>query len=514
MSKTEHKSFASPDEVRTFEKGKLELVNIGGAMVGRFTLQPGWMWSARQTAGQDRAVHEPPLPVRDLGHMHGKMAADRAVPAGGRARGARRRTRDGGAHSAWSAAGRDPDTCRAGRTTRRIAFQHASSSGFDTRLEVVAVDWAGATRWREQVGETASRADGRRRPGVQHVGWQHAALPADAQPARRRSGRQRRPGATFGDVSYVQPDVHASGKVAATGSARSRRLEVPGRRVAGGEHARRDPGDAADRSGATPSVSPTGGGRVPLRQRRPTATSGWRAPTARDAAAHLRARPRGRDRGAGVVAFGALDRPHPARAPDGRESGWSASTAAGGTRPRAAGIRRGLPTGSGCTTRAAREGPRCLERVPADGGTPRSWPTRVAPARRCRPTARRCFTCTGAVRDLRPVGRLRAPAGVGRRGGAAGPGARGRLAGRGVAPAPPGVPVARRRVAGDAAGRRHDDESVGAPRRRRSDAALTDFGDRSAVISRSVSWSADSRHLYAAVADTETDIVLFDGLLP
>jgi Tol biopolymer transport system component len=42
---------------------------------------------------------------------------------------------------------------------------------------------------------------------------------------------------------------------------------------------------------------------------------------------------------------------------------------------------------------------------------------------------------------------------------------------------------------------------------------LTDFGDRSIMISRSVSWSADSRHLYAAVAEVETDVVLFDGLI-
>ena len=42
---------------------------------------------------------------------------------------------------------------------------------------------------------------------------------------------------------------------------------------------------------------------------------------------------------------------------------------------------------------------------------------------------------------------------------------------------------------------------------------LTDFGDRSIVISRSVSWSADSRYLYAAVAEVETDVVLFDGLI-
>jgi serine/threonine protein kinase len=42
---------------------------------------------------------------------------------------------------------------------------------------------------------------------------------------------------------------------------------------------------------------------------------------------------------------------------------------------------------------------------------------------------------------------------------------------------------------------------------------LTDFGDRCNVIARSVSWSADSQFLFAAVAEIETDIVLFDGLI-
>ena len=42
---------------------------------------------------------------------------------------------------------------------------------------------------------------------------------------------------------------------------------------------------------------------------------------------------------------------------------------------------------------------------------------------------------------------------------------------------------------------------------------LTDFGDRSVVIARRVSWSPDSKYLYAAVADTDADIVLLDGLL-
>jgi Tol biopolymer transport system component len=42
---------------------------------------------------------------------------------------------------------------------------------------------------------------------------------------------------------------------------------------------------------------------------------------------------------------------------------------------------------------------------------------------------------------------------------------------------------------------------------------VTDFGDRSVEIARSISWSADGRHLYAAIADIETDIVLLDGLI-
>ncbi len=43
--------------------------------------------------------------------------------------------------------------------------------------------------------------------------------------------------------------------------------------------------------------------------------------------------------------------------------------------------------------------------------------------------------------------------------------------------------------------------------------AVTDFGERSAFIARSVSWSCDSRHVYAAVADIDADIAVLDGLL-
>jgi hypothetical protein len=39
------KRFAAPDEVRTFEKGRLEIVRIGAMTVGRASYEPGWKWS-------------------------------------------------------------------------------------------------------------------------------------------------------------------------------------------------------------------------------------------------------------------------------------------------------------------------------------------------------------------------------------------------------------------------------------------------------------------------------------
>jgi quercetin dioxygenase-like cupin family protein len=39
------KQFSSPDEIRHMEKGKFEIVRIGGMTIGRATYQPGWKWS-------------------------------------------------------------------------------------------------------------------------------------------------------------------------------------------------------------------------------------------------------------------------------------------------------------------------------------------------------------------------------------------------------------------------------------------------------------------------------------
>jgi len=47
--------FETPDETIEFEKGKLELIRIGGITIGRATYQPGWKWSehVRPLAGTE-----------------------------------------------------------------------------------------------------------------------------------------------------------------------------------------------------------------------------------------------------------------------------------------------------------------------------------------------------------------------------------------------------------------------------------------------------------------------------
>jgi hypothetical protein len=41
MEKMEVKSLSKPEEVRTFDKGKLEIINIGGRTTERATFQSG-----------------------------------------------------------------------------------------------------------------------------------------------------------------------------------------------------------------------------------------------------------------------------------------------------------------------------------------------------------------------------------------------------------------------------------------------------------------------------------------
>lgn len=56
------KRFEEPDEVRTFDKGRFEIVRIGGMTIGRATYEPGWKWSEHvgRAAGQTHCHVERP----------------------------------------------------------------------------------------------------------------------------------------------------------------------------------------------------------------------------------------------------------------------------------------------------------------------------------------------------------------------------------------------------------------------------------------------------------------------
>lgn len=45
MPRLQYKSFASPDEVRTFPKGHAVVINLDETTIGRSEWRPGWRWS-------------------------------------------------------------------------------------------------------------------------------------------------------------------------------------------------------------------------------------------------------------------------------------------------------------------------------------------------------------------------------------------------------------------------------------------------------------------------------------
>jgi quercetin dioxygenase-like cupin family protein len=71
MAKMEAKSFSTPDEVRPFEKGKLELVKVGGVLVGRGVFQPGWQWSKHvKPIAKTRLCEAPHFQYHISGTLH------------------------------------------------------------------------------------------------------------------------------------------------------------------------------------------------------------------------------------------------------------------------------------------------------------------------------------------------------------------------------------------------------------------------------------------------------------
>ena len=64
------KQFDRPDEVRDFEKGRIEIVRLGPMVIGRATYQPGWNWSQHVGPGAD-------APFNERGEQRGRRTAEK-----------------------------------------------------------------------------------------------------------------------------------------------------------------------------------------------------------------------------------------------------------------------------------------------------------------------------------------------------------------------------------------------------------------------------------------------------
>lgn len=70
----ELKSFANPDEIREFPKGRLELVTIGGATIGRAIFEPGWRWATSvQPIAKTKSCEAPHFQYHVSGVLRARM---------------------------------------------------------------------------------------------------------------------------------------------------------------------------------------------------------------------------------------------------------------------------------------------------------------------------------------------------------------------------------------------------------------------------------------------------------
>ncbi len=74
MNTAELKSFGRPDEVREFPKGRVELIKIGGAMIGRATFEPGWRWATSvQPLAKTKSCEAPDFQYHVAGVLRVRM---------------------------------------------------------------------------------------------------------------------------------------------------------------------------------------------------------------------------------------------------------------------------------------------------------------------------------------------------------------------------------------------------------------------------------------------------------
>jgi hypothetical protein len=70
MNKIQKKTVSQPDERRTFDKGQIDIVSLGGLTFGRATLQPGWKWSTCvKPLVKTKSCQSPHLQYHVSGHL-------------------------------------------------------------------------------------------------------------------------------------------------------------------------------------------------------------------------------------------------------------------------------------------------------------------------------------------------------------------------------------------------------------------------------------------------------------
>jgi hypothetical protein len=59
MAGVETRNFDSPDETRTPDKTRVDVVHLGGTTAARFAMEPGWSWAAcvKPVAGTESCQH-------------------------------------------------------------------------------------------------------------------------------------------------------------------------------------------------------------------------------------------------------------------------------------------------------------------------------------------------------------------------------------------------------------------------------------------------------------------------
>lgn len=71
MAAMQRRKMSEPNERRTFDKGEVALVSLGGVAFGRATLQPGWKWSTCvKPLVKTRSCEAPHLQYHVSGRLH------------------------------------------------------------------------------------------------------------------------------------------------------------------------------------------------------------------------------------------------------------------------------------------------------------------------------------------------------------------------------------------------------------------------------------------------------------